>query len=108
MPLQLRDKSDFLPKLFAIANVFKSNLFNTYSLPLQSIGVSVQIQTLGHLFPKLKSSMADQNQAAQVNFIPLRQFSIILFVFYLRFLPLFPTIFSVSGSSNGTRPPRRP
>jgi hypothetical protein len=51
MPLQLRDKSDFIPKLTAIANVFKSNLFNTYSFSLQSIGVSVQIQTLGHLFP---------------------------------------------------------
>jgi hypothetical protein len=87
MPLQLRDKSDFIPKLTVIANVFKSNLFNTYSLSLQSIGVSVQIQTLGHLFPKLKSSMAGQNQAAQVNFIPLRPFSIILFDFYLRFLP---------------------
>jgi hypothetical protein len=72
MPLQLRDKNEFIPKLTPIANVFKSNLFNTYSLSLQSIGVSVQIQTLGHLFPKLKSSMADQNQAAQVNFTASR------------------------------------
>jgi hypothetical protein len=72
MPLQLRDKSDFIPNLTVNANVFKPNLFNTYSLPLQSIRVSVQIQTLGHLFPNLKSSMADQNQAAQVNFIPLK------------------------------------
>jgi hypothetical protein len=87
MPLQLRDKSDFIPKLTVNANVFKSNMFNTYYSCLQSIGVSVQIQTLGHLFPKLKSSMADQNQAAQVNFIPLRPFDIILFDFYLRFLP---------------------
>jgi hypothetical protein len=71
MPLQLRDKSDFIPKLTPIANVFKSNLFNTYSLSSQSIGASVQIQTLDHLFPKLKSSMAVQNQAAQVNFIPV-------------------------------------
>jgi hypothetical protein len=86
MPLQLRDKSDFILKLTVNANVFKPNLFNTYSLSLQSIGVSVQIQTLGHLFPKLKSSMADQNQAAQVNFIPLRPFSIIVFDSYLRFL----------------------
>jgi hypothetical protein len=70
MPLQLRDKSDFVSKLTANANILKSNLFNTYSSSLQPIGVSVQIQTLGHLFPKLKSSMADQNQAAQVNFIP--------------------------------------
>jgi hypothetical protein len=99
MPLQLRDKSDFIPKLTAIANVFKSNLFNTYSLSLQSIGVFIQIQTLGHLFPKLKSSMAGQNQVAQVNFIPLRFIGIALFNFYLRFLPpssldrSFPTSF---------------
>jgi hypothetical protein len=64
MPLQLRDKSYFISKLTANANIFKSNLFNTYSSSLQPVGVSVQIQTLGHLFPKLKSPMADQNQAA--------------------------------------------
>jgi hypothetical protein len=51
MPLQLRDKSDFILKLTAIANTFKSNLFNTYYLSPQSIGVSVQIETLGHFFP---------------------------------------------------------
>jgi hypothetical protein len=89
MPLQLRDKSDFIPKLTPIANVFKLSLFNTYSLSLQSIGVSVQIQTLGHLFPKLKSSMAGQNQAAQVNFTPSRPFDIILFDFHIGFLPPF-------------------
>jgi hypothetical protein len=91
MPLQLQDKSDFIPKLTAIANVFKSNLFNTYSLSLQSIGVSVHIQTLCHLLPKLKSAMAGQNQAAQVNFIPLR------FIQHCpsRFLPQIPpSIFS--------------
>jgi hypothetical protein len=71
MPLQLRDKSDFIPKLTPIANVFKLNLFNTYSLSPKSIGASVQIQTLGHLFPKLKSPMAGQNQATQVNSIPV-------------------------------------
>jgi hypothetical protein len=51
MPLQLLDKSDFIPKLTPIANVFKLNLFNTYSLSPQSIRASVQIQTQGHLFP---------------------------------------------------------
>jgi hypothetical protein len=64
MPLQLRDKSNFIPKLTSVANAFKLNLFNTYSLSSQSIGVFVQIQTLGYLFPKLKSSMAGQNQDA--------------------------------------------
>jgi hypothetical protein len=71
MPFQLRDKSDFILKLTPIANVFKLNLFDTNSLSLQSIGASIQIQTLGHLSPKLESSMAGQNQAAQVNFIPV-------------------------------------
>jgi hypothetical protein len=69
MPLQLRDKSDFIPKLTPIADVFGLNLFNTYSLSSQSTGASVQIQTLGHPSPKLESSMAGQNQAVQVNFI---------------------------------------
>jgi hypothetical protein len=64
MPLQLQDKSDFILKLTPIANVFRLNLINIYSLSSQSVGASVQIQTLGHLFPKLKSSMAGQNQAA--------------------------------------------
>jgi hypothetical protein len=91
MPLQLRDKSDFIPKLTANATVFKSNLFNTYSSSLQSIEVSVQIQTLGHLLPKLKSSMADQNQAAQVNFMPLR----FIRHYPFRFLPqISPSVFS--------------
>jgi hypothetical protein len=44
-------------------NISELNLF---ILLLQSIGVPSQIQTLGHQSPKLKSSMADQNQAVQV------------------------------------------
>jgi hypothetical protein len=86
MPLQLRDKSDFILKLTVNANASKSNLFNTYSFSLQSTGASAQIQTLGRLFPKLKSSMEDQNQAAQVNLSPQSPFGIILFDSYLRFL----------------------
>jgi hypothetical protein len=70
MPLQLRDKSYFIPKLTPIANIFRLNLFNTYSLSSQSVGASAQIQTLGHLPPKIESSMAGQNQAVHVNFIP--------------------------------------
>jgi hypothetical protein len=91
MPLPLRDKSDFIPKLTPIANVFKLSLFNTYSLSSHSIGVSVQIQTLGHLFPKLKSSMAGQNQAAQVNFIPVS----FIQHYPFQFLPqISPSVFS--------------
>jgi hypothetical protein len=77
----------FIPKLTPIANISRSNLFNTGSLSSRSIGASVQIQTLGHLFPKLKSPMAGQNQAAQVNFIPVSFIWHYLFDFYLRFLP---------------------
>jgi hypothetical protein len=50
MPLQLRDKSDFIPELTPATNVFKLNLFNTYSLSSQSVGVFVWIQTLDHFF----------------------------------------------------------
>jgi hypothetical protein len=92
MPLQLRDKSDFIPKLTPIANVFKLNLFDTYSLSLQSIRASAQVQTLVHLPSKLESSMAGQNQAAQVNFILVSFTRHYLFDFYLKFLPrLFQT-----------------
>jgi hypothetical protein len=74
--------------LTPVANVFKLNPFNTYSLSSQSIGASIQIQTLGHLFPKLKSPMAVQSQAAPVNSIPISFIRHYLFDFYLRFLPL--------------------
>jgi hypothetical protein len=53
---------------------------------MQSIGVSAQIQTLGRQSPKLKSSMADQNQAIQVNLIPSRSIRHYFFDSYLRFL----------------------
>jgi hypothetical protein len=41
MPLQLRDKSDFIPELTPATNVFESNLFNTYSLSSQSAEILV-------------------------------------------------------------------
>jgi hypothetical protein len=85
-PFNYGIKGDFILKLTPIANVFKLNLLNTYSLSSQSIGASVQIQTLGYLFPKLKSPMAGQNQAAQVNSIPVSFIRHYLFDFYLRFL----------------------
>jgi hypothetical protein len=92
MPLQLRDKSDFIPELTPVTNVFKLNLFNTYYPSSQSIRASVHIQTLDHLFPKLKSPIAGQNQAAQVNPIPVSFIRHYLFGFYLRSLPrLFST-----------------
>jgi hypothetical protein len=69
-------------------NVFELNPFNTHSFLLQSVGVPAQIQTLGHQSPKIKSSMADQNQAVQVNLIPLRSIRYYFFDPHLRFLLL--------------------
>jgi hypothetical protein len=69
-------------------NVSEPNMFNTHSFLLQSVGVSAQIQTLGHQSPKLKSSMADQDQDLQVNFIPLRSIRYYFFDSHLRFLLL--------------------
>jgi hypothetical protein len=40
-PFNYGIKSDFIPKLTPIANAFRLNLFNTYSLSSQSIGASV-------------------------------------------------------------------
>jgi hypothetical protein len=49
MPLQLRDKSDFVPQLTPATNIFKSNLSTPVLLPSQSAEVLVQIQTLDPL-----------------------------------------------------------
>jgi hypothetical protein len=53
-------------------NVSELNPFIAHSFLSQSVGVLAQIQTLSLQSPKLKSLMADQNQAIQVNLIPLR------------------------------------
>jgi hypothetical protein len=76
-------------------NISELNLFNTHSFLLQIVGVSTQIQTLGHQSPKLNSSMVDQDQAVQVNLIPLRSIRYYLFDSHLRFLLLFFLIGSV-------------
>jgi hypothetical protein len=67
-------------------NVSELNLFNTGSFLLQTVGVFAQIQTLVHQSLKLKSSMAAQDQAVQVNLIPLRLIRYYFFEFHLRFL----------------------
>jgi hypothetical protein len=69
-------------------NASELNLFITHSFLWQSVGVSAQIQTLGHQSPKLKSSMTDQNQAVQVNLIPIRSIRYYFFDSHLRFLLL--------------------
>jgi hypothetical protein len=66
-------------------NVSELNLFNTHSFHLQSVGVSAQIQTLGHQSPSSNLQMADQDQALQINFIPLRSIWYYLFDSHLRF-----------------------
>jgi hypothetical protein len=49
-PFNYGIKVFFIPELTPATNVFKLNLFNTYSLPSQSVGVFAWIQTLDHLF----------------------------------------------------------
>jgi hypothetical protein len=67
MPLQLRDKSDYIPELTPATNVFKSNLFNTYSL-LFAIRRNLRLDPNPRSpCSELESPMAAQNQAAQVN-----------------------------------------
>jgi hypothetical protein len=69
-------------------NVSELNLLNTHSFLLQSVGVSAQIQTLGHQSPGSNLQMADQDQALQVNFTPLRSIRYYFFDSHLRFLLL--------------------
>jgi hypothetical protein len=66
-------------------NVSELNLFNTHSFHLQSVGVSAQIQTLGHQSPSSNLQMADQDQALKVNFIHLRSIRYYFFDSHLRF-----------------------
>jgi hypothetical protein len=69
-------------------NVSELNPFNTHSFLLQSAGVSTQIQTLGHQSASSNLQMADQDQALQVNLIPLRSIRYYFFDSHLRFLLL--------------------
>jgi hypothetical protein len=78
-------------------NVSELNLFNTHSFLLQSFGVSAQIQTLGHQPPSSNLQMVDQDQALQVNLIPLRPIWYYFFDFHLRFF--FSSTFSLIDSS---------
>jgi hypothetical protein len=51
MPLQLRDKSDFIPELTINAQRLRVKSVQHHFLLMQSIGVSAQIETLGHQPP---------------------------------------------------------
>jgi hypothetical protein len=68
-------------------NVSELNLLNTHSFLLQSVGVSAQMQTLGHQSPGSNLQMADQDQSPG-NFHPLKVHSVLLFDSHLRFLLL--------------------
>jgi hypothetical protein len=63
MPLQLRDKSDFILELTINAQRLRAKSVQHHSFLSQSVGIPAQIQTLVHQSLKLKSPMADQNQA---------------------------------------------
>jgi hypothetical protein len=68
-------------------NIFELNPFNTHSFLLQCWSLRSDPNSSSSI-SKLKPSMADQNQAVQVNLIPLRSIRYYFFDPHLRFLSL--------------------
>jgi hypothetical protein len=68
-----------------VLNISELILFKTDSFLLQSVRVSAQIQTLDPQSPSSNLQMADQDQAFQVNFIPLRSIQYYFFDSHLKF-----------------------
>jgi hypothetical protein len=62
-------------------NVPELNLFNNHSFLLQSVGVSAQIQTLGHQSPKLKSSNGGPRSSPPGKSHSFKVHSVLLFLF---------------------------
>jgi hypothetical protein len=62
-------------------NVSELNLFNTHSFLLQSVGVSAQIQILGHQFPKLKFSNGGPRSSSPGKTHSLKVHSVLPFPF---------------------------
>jgi hypothetical protein len=88
MPLQLRDKSDFIPELTINAQRLRAKSVQ-HSFLLLAICWSLRSDPNPRSpTSKLKPSMADQNQAVQVNLTPLRSIRYYLFDPHLRFLLL--------------------
>jgi hypothetical protein len=89
MPLQLRDKSDFIPELTINTQRLWAKSVSHPFLPLAIRWSLRSDPNPRSSILKLKPSMADQNQAVQVNLIPLRSIRYYFFDPRLRFLPLF-------------------
>jgi hypothetical protein len=86
MPLQLRDKSNFVPQLTPATNTFKSNLSTPVLLSSQYAGILTQIQTLDLLARSSDFPMAAQNQDVQVNSPSVSFIRHLDFRFYLKSL----------------------
>jgi hypothetical protein len=78
MPLQLRDKNDFIPELITNTQHLKPNRFNTHSFLPQAVGVLAQIQTLVHQSPKLKSSNGGPKSSSSGKSHPPKAHSVLL------------------------------
>jgi hypothetical protein len=81
MPLQLRDKSDFIPELTINAQRLRAKSVQHPFSPLAICWSLRSDPNPKSSIPKLKSSMADQDQALQVNRIPLRSIRYYFFRF---------------------------
>jgi hypothetical protein len=88
MPLQLRDKSDFIPELTINAQRLRAK---SVQHPFLLLAICWSLRSDPNprsSISKLKSPMADQNQAVQVNLVPFRSIRYCFFNPQLRFLPL--------------------
>jgi hypothetical protein len=65
MPLQLRDKSDFIPELTIYTRHLKLNRVNTRSFLPQVVGVLAQIRTLDPQSPRHQSSNSGSGPSSQ-------------------------------------------
>jgi hypothetical protein len=88
MPLQLRDKIDFIPELTINAQRLRAKSVQ-HPFFLLAIRWSLRSDpTLGHQSPSSNLQMADQDQALQVILIPLRSIRYYLFDSQFRFFLL--------------------
>jgi hypothetical protein len=93
MPLQLWDKSDFIPELTINAQRLRAKSVQHPFFPLQSVGVFAHIQTLVHQSLKLKSSNVGPRPNSLGKSHPLKAHSVLLFsISILDFFILLPPL----------------
>jgi hypothetical protein len=78
VPLQLRDKNDFIPELTTNTRHLKLNQPNTRSFFPQAVGALAQIQTLVHQSFKLKSSNGGPKSSSSGKSHPPKAHSVLL------------------------------